>query len=95
MIGKDEIAEGVRYADARVEETGDMPAFWTSRDVDIEGLMYVAMQRGLRVVMIEKGISPNQQRPATVPLTFAEQQRQAKYASIFMDGFAAAWESKP
>jgi hypothetical protein len=63
VIGKDEIAEGIRYADAEAEEHNDFPAYWAKRDVDAEGLSDVAMQRALRVLMIEKGISPNQIRP--------------------------------
>jgi hypothetical protein len=89
MIGKDQIAESIRYADARIEEHGDMRAYWAERGVDVEGLSYVAMQRGLRAVMRLKGINPNQPKPVTIRLTREEEMLQTMIAAAFMDGFAA------
>lgn len=90
MIGKNEIAEAVRYGDALTEEHGDLPGYLHGLGVDIDGLGYVAMQRGLRMVMKEKGLDPNQAHPVAVSLTPAEQERQLRYASVFMDGFTGA-----
>jgi hypothetical protein len=90
MIGKDEIARAISDADAVAEEHEDLPAYWRKRGVDIEGLTYVAMQRGLRAVMVMRGQNPNLGgRPATVSLSREEQRMQMLFASIFMDGFAA------
>lgn len=90
MIGKDEIARAISDADALSEEYEDMPAYWRQRGVDIEGLTYVAMQRGLRAVLMMRGESPNLGgRPAAVRFTRKEQRMQMLFASLFMDGFAA------
>jgi hypothetical protein len=89
MIAKDQIAEIVRYNDAIAEEHDDMPGYFAQRNIDIDGLTYVAMQRGLRVVMLNKGINPNQPHTISVSLTDAEQHEQVAYASCFLDGFAA------
>lgn len=95
MIGKEQIAEAMRYADAIIEEHGDFGAFWRKHDVDADGLVYVAMQRALRVIMMEKGLNPNVQHPTAVRLTGKDQAQQMKYASVFMDGFAAAASLRP
>jgi hypothetical protein len=89
MIGKDEIAEACRYADALAEEHQDLPAYWRERGVDIDGLTYVAMQRGLRVVMMLRGENPNLSQPTRINLKPEEVRMQAAFATIFMDGFAA------
>ena len=89
MIGKDQIAESIRNADALAEEHHDLPAFWGQRGVDIGGLSYVAMQRGLRAVMALRGESPNLTKPTAVSLTREEQRLQMMFAATFMDGFAA------
>lgn len=90
MIGKDEIARAVSDADALSEEHEDLPAYWRKRGVDIEGLAYVAMQRGLRAVLRLRGDSPNLGgRPAAVRFTPDEQRLQTAFAAAFMDGFAA------
>lgn len=90
MIGKDEIAEAIRNADAIAEEHEDMPAYWRKRGFDAEGLAYVAMQRGLRSVVALRGESPNLGgRPAAVRVTPEEQRLQIAFAAAFMDGFAA------
>jgi hypothetical protein len=89
MIGKDEIAEACRYADALAEEHQDLPAYWQERGVDIAGLSYVAMQRGLRAVMMLRGENPNLTRPTRISLTRGEERLQTAFAASFMDGFAA------
>jgi hypothetical protein len=86
MIGKDQIAEAARYADAGAEEHG-LQTYLRGHDIDHEGLMYVANQRALRAVMIERGQSPNVTRPTPVNLTREELNRMVTYAALFMDGF--------
>lgn len=34
MIGKDTIAEAIRYADAQAEEHEDLPSYWRNRGGD-------------------------------------------------------------
>lgn len=89
MIGKDKIAEAIRYADALSEEHNDLPGYWRERGVDVEGLSYVAMQRGLRGVVVLKGGNPNSQKRLPVKLTGSEERFQMMLAAAFMDGFAA------
>jgi hypothetical protein len=90
MIGKDEIARAVSDADALAEEHEDLPAYWRARGVDIQGLGYVAMQRGLRAVMMVRGENPNTLGQwKTVHLSPEEERLQMAFASAFMDGFAA------
>jgi hypothetical protein len=91
MIGKHEIAESIRNADALAEEHHDLPAFWKERGVDMAGLTYVAEQRGLRAVMMLQGVNPNQRKPYPVALSAKERQLHALFAAMFMDGFAAAF----
>lgn len=93
MIDKTALSEILRDNDALSEEHQDMPGFWGQREVDVEALSYVAMQRGLRVVMIDKGLSPNHTRRITVSLNQREQAAQITYAGCFMDGFAAGFEA--
>lgn len=90
MIGKDEIARAASDVDALAEEHQDLPAYWRQRGVDIEGLSYVAMQRGLRALMLMRGGNPNfGGRPAAVKLSREDQRLQMALAAAFMDGFAA------
>jgi hypothetical protein len=90
MIGKDDIARAISDADALAEEHENLPAYWRKRGVDIEGLTYVAMQRGLRAVLMLRGENPNLGgRPVAVRLNRDEQRLQTAFAAAFMDGFAA------
>lgn len=95
MIGKDQLAEIVRNHDALAEEHGLSSEWWGERfDVDDRGLMYVAMQRALRVVMLRKGLNINVQEPTRVMLTPNEITDQGQFAAIFLDGFAAGMEAE-
>jgi hypothetical protein len=88
MIGKDQIAETIRYNDAASEEHG-LETFLRQRGVDIDGLAYVARQRGLRGIMALRGENPNVQVPTRVRHTEAETKVLAMIAAGVMDGFMA------
>lgn len=88
MIGQDQIAESVRNADAVSEERG-LEALCRERGVDLEGLSYVAMQRGLRGVMALRGDDPNMPHGGVVATSPAERRIQMTLAAAFMDGFLA------
>jgi hypothetical protein len=94
MIGKDEIAEASRNADAISEEHRDLPRFWRERGVDIEGLEYVAEQRALRAGMVFDGQSPNFTRSTPVYLSPQAERLQPLLAAVFIDGFAAGFTVK-
>lgn len=90
MIGKDEIARAISDADALAEEHEDLPAYWRQRGIDIKGLSEVAMQRGLRAMMMMRGQNPNVGgRPAPVRVSPEDRRLQMAFAAAFMDGFAA------
>lgn len=70
MIGKDELAEAARYNDAEVEGDAESFArFFTSRNIDLEGMVYVAQQRALRAVMTSfMGVDPSElNQPLNAP----------------------------
>lgn len=86
------IAAAVSAADAWIDAHGDMPRYWREHDVDGAGLRYVAMQRALRMILLERGEAPG--ATLMVALSPDEQARQFKYAGLFLDGFAAATEAR-
>lgn len=92
LIGIEQIAESLRYVDAISEEHQDQPRFWRERGVDVEGLMYVAMQSGLRSVMIIKGMNPNITKRTPVALTPDEVELQVKFAAAFFSGCAVGMD---
>jgi hypothetical protein len=47
------------------------------------------VQRGLRAVMMDKGMDPTVPPATPIALTREESRRQMMYAGLFMDGFAA------
>jgi hypothetical protein len=58
MIGREEFAEAARYADAGAMEHG-FAEYLELIGVDMEGLLYVAEQRGLRAAMLADGQDPS------------------------------------
>lgn len=89
MITQDQMAEAARHADALLEEHQDIPRYWRERGVDLDGLIHVAVQRGLRAVMIKRGEKPGDIiRPASVRLSKREEVMVKTYAAMFLDGFA-------
>lgn len=89
MLNRDDIARACRHNDAIVEESGDLPGFFTERDVDFDGLTYLAEQRALRVAMILDGQDPNPSRPRAISLPPHLNALMPMFASLFIDGFAA------
>ncbi len=94
MIGKNEIAEASRNADAITEEHEDLPGYWRERGVEIDGLTYVAEQRALRAAMMLDGQHPNQAPGSTVRLSAEAEKLQPLLAAVFMDGFVAGFTVK-
>jgi hypothetical protein len=96
MLGKDEIAEAVRYADARAEELG-LPALCEAEDIDLDGLSYVAEQRGLRAAMMLDGQDPGKlsRSQATVVQLPPHIQKLVPFlATVWMDAFFAGRSAK-
>jgi hypothetical protein len=96
MIGKDELAEAARYADARAEELGLQE--WAKQvGVDIDGLVYVANQRALRAAMIVDGQDPTNMpldRMTTVRLSPAVRELLPFLTTVVIDGFALGFTAK-
>lgn len=96
MIGRDEIAEAARYADARMTELG-LPAWMVAYDLDQDGLMYVASQRALRAAMMWEGRDPRELDPSRLSLVRlgAQGERLMPLATAnWLDGFAAGYTVK-
>lgn len=98
MLGKDEIAEATRYADARAEELG-LPGWCAAYDIELKGLMYVAEQRALRAVAL--GIDkrpPDTFRDLTarrvIRLSPLAEMLAPLFAATWMDAFAAGFTAK-
>lgn len=89
-ITLDRLAEACRAADDGSDAAGNFETYWHERGVDPSDLAYVAKQRALRAVLIERGVDPNVSAPTGVRLTRDEQLRQLAYAAVWMDGFAAS-----
>jgi hypothetical protein len=86
MIEKETIAEAIRNMDAVAEEHQDFGKHLRMLGIDPDDLLYVANQRALRLILIDKGVNPN--RPhRSVKLTMEESRRQNRYALAFIDGF--------
>lgn len=96
MIGRDEIAEAARYADAQAEELG-LAGWALDKDLSLDGMVYVASQRALRAAMTLDG-----QDPRTLSKTEASLVRLPPelhdmvplLAAVYMDGFAAGFTAK-
>lgn len=96
MIGRDEIAEAARYADARMTELG-LPAWMVAYDLDQEGVVYVASQRALRAGMMVEGRDPTelpQDRLSLVRLRPSTQRLLPLLTANWLDGFAAGYTVK-
>lgn len=85
MIGKDELAEAARYADAESEEHG-FEGYCKLHGIDPEALTYVAEQRGLRAVMVMRGENPNLVRSTPVALSRQEVELMTMFASSVING---------
>lgn len=58
MIDKDLLGEAARFNDAQAEELG-LPKWAEQHDVDLQGLLYLAEQRGLRgILTLVMGVDP-------------------------------------
>lgn len=58
MIDKDLLGEAARFNDAQAEEIG-LPAFAEQHGIDLQGLLYLAEQRGLRgILTLVMGVDP-------------------------------------
>lgn len=93
MIGRNELAEAVRYNDALSEEAGGegLPAMLASLGIDVGGATYVAYQRALRgLVMVKGGDAETWGAIASVRgLTKEQQDILAALAGMFVDGLVA------
>lgn len=97
MLTKDNIAEAVRYADARSEELGTLDAYCEAEGVELSGLVYVANQRALRMAMILDGQHPNPPgaaRVSAVELPPEVERLIPVFASAWLDGFNAGRTAK-
>lgn len=97
MIGKDQIAEATRYADARAEELG-LPGWCSAYDISLDGLVYVAEQRALRAVALGIDNLPQTALPTTArrPIRLSSQAAKLTplFAATWMDAFAAGFTTK-
>jgi hypothetical protein len=96
MIGKDEIAEAARYADARAEELG-LPGWCEANGVDLTGLLYVADQRALRAAMVMEGQNPQSLSPTEFSVVKLKPSTKALIpflTSVILDGFAIGLTAK-
>jgi hypothetical protein len=91
MIGKDQLAEAVRYNDAISEEGRGLPRLLADLGIDAEGATYVAYQRALRALALVKGGDPEVWGgiAALGGLTAEQQAILSTLAAAFLDGLAA------
>lgn len=92
LLKTDQIAEVIRYHDAESEEFEDMPRFWAQRGIDVSAVVHAADQRSLRLIMMERGQSPNMSRPEPVAYTREESVRKQSYMLAWMDALATGIE---
>jgi hypothetical protein len=97
MIGKDELAEAARYADAQSEELG-LPDWCGQHGVDLNGMSEVALQRAIRAAYMYDGGDPRK-LPRSGPLFPVKLSPTANrlvplFATLAMDGMAIGIAAK-
>jgi hypothetical protein len=90
MIGREQFAEAARYADAGAMEHG-FEEYLKQIGVDLEGLLYIADQRGTRAAMLADGQDPSRlSRTQQTVVRFSPQIRRLLpyFQSAVIDGIA-------
>lgn len=98
MIGKDQIAEAARNADAHAEELG-LPDYCKQKGIDLEGLAYVAQQRAMRAVAVSIDGRPpetfqNMRERRVIRLSPLAERLVPILAATWMDAFTAGLTAK-
>lgn len=95
MITRDQLTSAVRNADRDVENNpGGIPGWCARYEIEDDGLLHVATQRGLRAAMALDGQDPTNRTTRTVKLGPIAQSMHTILTATWLDGFAAGFTVK-
>lgn len=86
-VGQRELSEASRYTDARAEDIGFEETV-NELGIEMSGLMYVAEQRALRMILIMQGRSPSEMSKTSferISLSSNERKMMALFQSCWID----------
>lgn len=91
MVERHHLTEAARYMDAMAEELGGVEPWAVHYQVSVDGLLYVAQQRALRVALDRDGKDPtklSRTEFTAVRITQSSRAEMPRFVASWIDGFA-------